>query len=129
MRWIVSTKAMMDTNGARRPGRSGPAALKREIVAASFEPGASVSLVARRYDVNTNQLFSWRRLHRKGLLGSAVPALVPVTVAGERGVMDAPQAGVTDTIEIEVPGGYRVRVGAGVDGEALRRVFDALARR
>jgi transposase len=103
--------------------------LKREIVAASFEPGASVSLVARRYDVNTNQLFSWRRLHRKGLLGSSGAALVPVTVAGDRGVVAAPQPGGVDTIEIEVPGGYRLRVGAGVDGAALRRVLDALARR
>jgi transposase-like protein len=24
-------------------------------------PGASVSVVARQYDVNTNQVFSWRR--------------------------------------------------------------------
>ena len=29
-------------------------ALKREIVAAAAAPGASVSIVARRYDVNTN---------------------------------------------------------------------------
>ena len=125
----MSTKPMMDTNGARRPRRSWPAALKREIVAASFEPGASVSLVARRYDVNTNQLFSWRRLHRKGLLGSSGAALVPVTVAAEPGVVDAPRPSGTDTIEIEVPGGYRIRVGTGVDGATLRRVLEALARR
>ena len=31
------------------------------MVAALAEPGASVSIVARRYDVNTNQLFKWRR--------------------------------------------------------------------
>jgi transposase len=53
-------------------------------VAASFEPGASVSVVARRYDVNTNQLFSWRKLHRNGLLGSGGPAQVPVSVADAR---------------------------------------------
>ena len=125
----MSTKTMMDTNGSRRPRRSWPEALKREIIAASLEPGASVSLVARRYDVNTNQLFSWRRLHRKGLLGSIGPALVPVTVAGEPSVVDAPRPSVTDMIEIEVPGGYRVRVGSGVDSKALRRVLDALTRR
>jgi transposase len=119
----------MDTNGSRRPRRSWPEALKREIVAASLEPGASVSLVARQYDVNTNQLFSWRRLHRDGLLGPTGPALVPVAVAAESRVVDAPPPSVTDTIEIAVPGGYRVRVGAGVDGAALRRMLDALARR
>jgi transposase len=45
--------------------------LKREIVAASLTPGSSVSLVARRYDVNANQVFAWRRRYRAG---SAEPA-------------------------------------------------------
>lgn len=129
MWWVVSTNAVMDTNGSgRRRNRSWPEALKREIVTASFEPGASVSLVARRYDVNTNQLFSWRKLYRDGLLGSGGPALVPVTVAAQPAGAGALPGG-TDTIEIEVPGGYRVRVGAGVDTEALRRVLDVLMRR
>ncbi|WP_442943640.1 transposase [Nitrospirillum sp. BR 11752] len=47
----------MDTMGGKRRRRTWSEALKREIVAASFEPGASASVVARRYDVNTNQLF------------------------------------------------------------------------
>ena len=59
----------MDTNGVgRRRHRSWPEELKREIVAASLEPGASVAVVARRYGVNANQLFSWRKLFRDGLL-------------------------------------------------------------
>lgn len=119
----------MDTNGrGRRRNRSWPEALKREIVAASFEPGASASRVARRYDVNTNQLFSWRRLYRDGLLGSGGPALVPVTVATTPAAGGI-ASGATETIEIEVPGGYRVRVGSGVDGKALRLVLDVLTRR
>jgi transposase len=92
-------------------------------VAASFEPGTSVSVVARRYEVNANQVFSWRKLYRDGLLGSGGPALVPVTVA-EASTDVAPTPSVADTIEIEVPGGYRLRVGSGVDGQALRRVLD-----
>jgi len=40
--------------------------VKREIVAASLEPGSSVSLVARRYDVNANQVFAWRKRYRSG---------------------------------------------------------------
>jgi transposase len=119
----------MDTNeGGRRRNRSWPETLKREIVAASFEPGASVAVVARRYEVNANQVFSWRKLYRDGLLGSGGPALVPVTVA-EVPTDVAPTASAADTIEIEAPGGYRIRVGSGVDGKALRRVLDALARR
>jgi transposase len=119
----------MDTSGSgRRRNRSWPEALKREIVAASFEPGASVSLVARRYDVNTNQLFSWRKLHRHGLLGSGDSALLPVTVTAEPDAGSV-VSGAADAIEIEVPGGYRVRVGSGVDCQALRRVLDVLMRR
>ena len=125
----MSTNAVMDTTvTGRRRNRSWPEELKWEIVAASFEPGASVSVVARRYDVNTNHLFSWRKLHRDGLLGSGGPALVPVTVADARDAGNGSR-GVTDTIEIEVPGGYRVRVGSGVDGAALRRMLEVPARR
>ena len=50
----------MGTNKRRRH-RAWPESLKREIVAASLMPGASVSRVARRYDVNANQVFAWRR--------------------------------------------------------------------
>src|ERR1700675_3577249 len=32
--------------------------------------GASVSRVARRHDVNANQVFYWRKLYREGRLGS-----------------------------------------------------------
>jgi transposase-like protein len=31
------------------------------MVAETLEPWSSVSIVARRHDVNTNQLFKWRR--------------------------------------------------------------------
>ena len=49
--------------------RRWPVALKRQIVAETLVPGASASVVARRHDVNTNQLFRWRRDWRDGLLG------------------------------------------------------------
>ncbi|MFO1058087.1 MAG: transposase [Dongiaceae bacterium] len=123
----------MDTSGSRRrPYRTWPASLKREIVEASFAPGMSASVVARRYEVNTNQLFTWRKQYRDGLLGSADPggpALVPVRVAaepGEPGAAPQPDAG---RIEIELAGGYRVRVGTSVDGGLLRLVLDVLERR
>jgi transposase-like protein len=54
----VSTTGLVDTKGkplsvGRR--REWPEALKRQRVAETLEPGASVSIVARRHDVNTNQ--------------------------------------------------------------------------
>lgn len=123
----------MDTSSTgRRRNRSWPEALKREIVAASFKPGSSVSVVARRYDVNTNQVFGWRKLYRDGVLAPANPtgpALVPVTVTAAQGDDVSPPSRAADTIEIELAGKYRVRVGSGVDGKALRRVLDLLERR
>jgi len=54
----------VDTNGGKRRRRNKrwPEALKREIVAATRLPGSSVSVVARQYDVNANQIFRWRRI-------------------------------------------------------------------
>ena len=123
----------MDTTGTgRRRNRSWPEALKREIVAASFAPGSSVSVVARRYDVNANQVFSWRKHYRDGSLASSDPTsprLIPVTVTAEQRGAVAPTSNAMDTIEIDLGGGYRVRVGNGVDTQALRRVIDVLERR
>ena len=125
----MSTNEVVDTNGVgRRRNRSWPDELKREIVAASLEPGASVAGVARRYGVNDNQLFSWRKRYREGMLGPGGPALVPVTIEADPAGVGVP-AGLEDTIEIDAPGGYRLRVGSGVDGKALRRVLGALPRR
>ena len=80
----VSTKSLVDTK--RKPLSAGgrrewPEALKRQMVAETLEPGASVSIVSRRHDVNTNQLFKWRR----ELLPKAVPAVIEgVEIVPER---------------------------------------------
>ena len=59
----VSTIGLVGTTQrARRPKRrQWTEAFKRQVVAETLEPGASVSIVARRHDVNANQLFKWRR--------------------------------------------------------------------
>ncbi|MGF6934988.1 transposase [Paraburkholderia sp. UCT70] len=46
---------------------------KLAMVRESFEPGKSVSMVARQHGVNPNQLFHWRKLYQDGSL-SAVSA-------------------------------------------------------
>jgi transposase len=121
----------MDTTATgRRRNRSWPEALKREIVAASFAPGASVSEVARRYDVNTNQVFNWRKLYRDDPFGPAVLSgrLIPVMVTAEQDAVVTPPT-VAQTIEIDLAGKYRIRVSGDVDAQALRRVLDVLERR
>ncbi len=122
----------MGTNGERRR-KQWPEALKREIVAATFVPGASVSVVARQYDVNANQVFSWRRRFPapSQAPSSSTPRLVPVTIRTEpESEATAPLASpVAETIEIEVCGTYRVRVGSSFDARALGRILDVLRRR
>jgi transposase len=129
----VSTKAVMDTttSGGRR-NRSWPEPLKREIVAASFAPGSSVSMVARQYDVNANQVFSWRKRYREASdqpSGRSAPQLIPVVVTADRDAAAEQPPAVPENIEIDVAGKYRVRVGCGFDGPALRRLLDVLERR
>ena len=127
--WDVSTTSIMGTSlRERRRHRSWPEALKREIVAASLVPGASVSVVARQYDVNANQVFSWRKRYGDAPSAAPGPQLVPVTITPDR-VGKLPPAPVADAIEIELPSGYQVRVGGGVKAGCLRLVLDALERR
>ena len=124
----------MDTSGAKRRHKRWPEVMKREIVAATLKPGASVSVVARQYDVNANQVFSWRRRYRDAATPSpspSTPGLVPVTITREPEDEGAavPTPVASETIEIDVAGNYRVRVGSRFDPRALRRVLDVLKRR
>jgi transposase len=123
----------MDTTlTGRRRNRSWPEALKREIVAASLAPGSSVSAVARRYDVNANQLFGWRKMFREGSPAQANPdatQLVPVVVMPELREAATPASTAPSVIEIDLAGKYCLRVGNGVDAETLGRVLDVLERR
>jgi transposase len=120
----------MDTNtGPRRRNRSWPEALKREIVAASLVPGSSVSVVARRYDVNANQVFKWRKIFGDGPRQPLSPQMIPVVVKAEHTGAAAQSSIVAEKIEIDVAGKYRIRVGGHFDGEILRRVLDVLERR
>ena len=124
----VSTSLEADTKQAGGKRRSWPAALKRDLVLATLEPGASVSVVARRHDVNANQLFKWRRQ----LLGSprAAAGLLPVEVvpepvpAVERS--DAPTA--PGRIEVALPGGVRVRIEGAVDPAAVTAALAAVTK-
>jgi transposase len=121
----VSTTDLVDTK--HQPGatkrRQYSEALKRQMVAETQAPGASVSIVARRHDVNSNQLFRWRRqLLPKAVVESG--AMVPVEIAPDG---DRPRR--TDregVIEIAFGCGARVRLRGEVSAETLRQVIDLL---
>ena len=109
---------------------------KMRILAESLEPGAKVAEVARRNDVVPSVLFAWRRQARLPVTAAST-TMVPVKIA-EPGVAPSivtkPRrtrgpAKERGLIEIDLGGGRRVRVDAGVDAKALARVLDVLERR
>ncbi|MFZ2066016.1 MAG: hypothetical protein WAV27_08540 [Xanthobacteraceae bacterium] len=74
----------------------------------------------------------WRKRYRDDPHVPAVPAapqLIPVVVTGEQDAVVAQSSSVSETIEIDLAGKYRVRISSGVDVQALRRVLDVLERR
>jgi transposase len=104
---------------------------KRDIVEETLVSGASVARVARKHDVNANQVFYWRKLFREGRLGISMnPQLLPVKVEAERArepVKSNVQTVSSGTMEIEFPKGT-LRITGSVDVEALRAVLESLAR-
>lgn len=58
------------------------AAEKAVLVRETYEPGMSVSLVARKHGISASQLFNWRKLERDGAL-TAVQAGESVVPASE----------------------------------------------
>ena len=104
---------------------------KRDIVEETLVSGASVARVARRHDVNANQLFYWRKLFREGRLGISMnPQLLPVKVEAERTIEPVKsnvQTSSPGTMEIEFPKGT-LRISGSVDVVALRAVLESLAR-
>jgi transposase len=97
------------------------AAEKRRLVAASLEPGASVSTVARQAGIHPSQLWGWRRQLR-----AAEPSgFAPVRIAMEAPtVVAGPGCG---TIEIELAGA-RLRISGAVDPATLAAALSALAQ-
>jgi transposase len=104
---------------------------RARILAESFEPGANVSAVARRYGVSGGLLHCWRK-HAKALAKESVatdrPTFVPVAIS------EAASDAKTEVrrlaarmIEIETAGA-RVRVPTGADPETLSVILAALRR-
>lgn len=131
---------------ARRRRRSWSEEEKRRIVAETRQPGASVSVVARRHDVNANQVFAWRRRFRDGELGRAEAcAFLPVVMPAEARTGEAPGPVVevpappdavaptppepAGRMEIVLVDGRRVIVDKTVNRAALARVMGVLERR
>jgi transposase len=111
----------------RRKRRSWTLEEKRRIVDESLEDGASIAEIARLYELNANQLFTWRRqFGLEPATASDVTTLLPVTIAPE-GEVETGSGGVGQ-MEIVLAGGVRIIVWADVQTAVLTRVLKALAR-
>ena len=125
----VSTIGLVGTTRktSRPKRRQWTEAFKRQVVAETLEPGASVSIVARRHDVNANQLFRWRRETAPGQPPAAEQSvtMLPVTITPEA-VEARPRVRRTGMIEITLAGGARVCVRGEVSSETLRQVIELL---
>lgn len=107
---------------------------KARIVAESFEPGATVSAVARRHALSPQQLFTWRREARKA--SEMTPAFVPAVVTPEIAPASEPSAPPSRpkrrtrerraaAIEVDVAG-VRVTIENGASPATIAAVIGAL---
>jgi transposase len=95
---------------------------KQRIVAASLEPGANVSAVARQAGVHSSQLFRWRRQFCSH--AEPVSAFAAVTISSEPvgpAIMHA-----SGLIEVEVAGA-RLRITGAADPATVAAVIAALS--
>lgn len=130
----MSVHRMEILSGADRR-RNWSNALKEQIVSETLEPGVTVTEVARRHDIDRSLVYRWRRAFgvRRG---RGALAFLPVEVANDPGAAEGPSPSMAPStptldagrIEIEFADGCRVRVDNQVDGKALARVLNVLAR-
>ena len=120
----------VEVGSGRRSRRFRTVSEKRRIAELTFEPGASVALVARAHGVNANQVFKWRRALKRGELSepsAASTSLLPVVMAAPceaisaTGEADAKERSVPNgSIHIEFPGRAMISVERGADPSLVR---------
>ncbi len=64
---------MPNAGNRAHPHRTYAQEFKQQVIRETLEPDMSVSIVARRHDINANVVFGWRKQYREGKL--VVPAL------------------------------------------------------
>jgi len=110
---------------------------KLRIVRESLAPNAVVTALARRYEISTGLLYTWRKQALAGLLEGFAPVriapdVVPADNAQNKAVATATRSEAASSrglIEVVWPNGIVVRVEGSVDERALRSVITALEAR
>ncbi len=114
---------MLESRGRRR--RRWSVEFKRQVVAEASAPGVSVAAVARRYDLNANLVFNWRRRYGGG--GVFLPVAISEPARPTPGVTERTSERVAGEIEVALPSGHRVRIRGGFDPELVTRLLRGLS--
>ena len=89
-----------------------------------------MSQVARRYNANTNLVFTWLRDPRfaRDKAAEVESLFLPVEVIAERGCPAEPATpSVQSRIEIDLAGGHRLRITGSYDPDALAQLIRGLS--
>jgi transposase len=110
---------------------------KQAIAAESLAPGASPTVVARRYGISSGLLYNWRKsllaaqpgfvagfarveITEHDRLAAPIPSVPPL--------LPTPTPQPVEQIEITLPDGTMLRIPARIDPRALRDLVNALRR-
>ena len=101
---------------------------KRMICAQTRVPGVSVSKVARRYDINANQVFNWLKEPRFADIEppKAEATFLPVEIAESQDMPFANGSTEPGTLEIDLACGHQLRITGPYDADALARLIRGL---
>ncbi len=106
---------------SRRTRRRWSDDFKRRVVAEASQPGVSVAAIARRYDLNNNLLFNWKRRFGVDI------AFLPVEVVPEPAAPRVEPAVSDGKIEIQLSNGHSLSVIGAFDPDAVSRLVRGLS--
>ncbi len=111
----------------RGPYRQHTIEFKRAIVARSLVEGTSVSRLAREFNINANQVFTWRKQFAdiQGEVAKEACQLLPVTVLGSSDT-DVEQTAPASGVILLTVGRAQLRLEGGVDPATLAQVLARL---
>ena len=116
------SKAAIEVITSVQRRRRWSAAEKERLVAASLEPGAGVSAVAREAGLHPSQLYGWRRQLCPRPQASA--AFAAMRIASDPAPAGFPAPGL---IEVEFSNGARMRITGAIDPATLSVTIGLLA--
>ena len=95
---------------------------RREILAEAFAPGAIVAAVARRREVSSGLIYTWRR---NAMRESGAPFLRALVV-DDQPPADKPTPQLATAIVVDLPGGARVSISASACADLIAATLRGL---